>query len=77
MARKGRGAKSRAGLPFGVKRMPNDRFQARVAIGRKVRHLGTFGSAEEASGVATAAKFAALAESTATVTPITARRART
>lgn len=58
-ARKGRGTKSKSGMPFGVKRH-RLRFTAHVKVDGRMIHLGTFASAEEASAAAVAAKLAAL-----------------
>jgi hypothetical protein len=44
-----KGRRKRSGLPMGVKRMPNGRFQARIAVNKKKLSLGTFASADKAS----------------------------
>jgi hypothetical protein len=50
--RKGRGCKSKRGLPFGV--VPSGRkFVARVKLNSKPHYLGTYATPEEASRVAT------------------------
>lgn len=59
MARKGRGRKSKQGLPFGAS--PNGRgFEAKIRVNGNLIHLGTHYSAERASVVATEAKRLAL-----------------
>lgn len=51
MALKWRGAKSKAGLPYGVFES-GGRFVAHVMIRRKLRHLGTFDTVHEAAAAA-------------------------
>ncbi len=57
MARKGRGPRSRRGLPYGVV-VHRKRFkaQARTLSDGKQRYLGSFGTIEEAAAVAAEAK---------------------
>lgn len=55
-ARKGRGPKSKSGLPFGAKVQQSGRFQARARVDGKQICLGTYDTAEEASAVALKAK---------------------
>ena len=58
MASKGRGHKSKFGIPFGAMRksgQPN-KWEARIFVSRKRIYLGTFATAEEASAAALAAK---------------------
>lgn len=55
MARKGRGTKSRKGLPFGAS-PSNQHFKAQVQINGELFYLGTFPTAEEASAAAIEAK---------------------
>lgn len=51
MARKGRGCKSRSGLPYGA--VPRDgRYRAKVNILNKQRYGGTYDTPEEASSAA-------------------------
>ncbi len=52
MAKKGRGPKSKKGLPFGVKRTENGRFAAGIRINGRMKHLGTYNTAEEATAIA-------------------------
>jgi hypothetical protein len=54
MAKKGRGRKSSYGLPYGVKRTPEGRFQARYQVpGLKgMRYIGAFDSWQEAAALA-------------------------
>lgn len=58
MARKGRGLKSRRGLPYGVLffNRPNlkNKFQARVRVNYKTHCLGYYATADEASAVSVA-----------------------
>lgn len=51
-SRKGQVPKSRSGLPFGVRRQQNGRYQATVNIAGKVRGFGTFDTLQEAAAVA-------------------------
>ena len=62
MARKGRGPKSRNGLPFGVALRANGRFMATVRYHGKLVHLGDFDSPEQAGAVATEFKLACYAQ---------------
>lgn len=55
MARKGRGSKSRKGLPFGAS-PSHQHFKAQVQINGELFYLGTFPTAEEASAAAIEAK---------------------
>lgn len=58
-AAKGRGRKSKLGLPFGVRRdhgMRTNPFQARVRFHGRYHHLGYFSTAELASAVSLAFK---------------------
>ncbi|MCC7112140.1 MAG: HNH endonuclease [Deltaproteobacteria bacterium] len=55
MARKNRGTKSASGLPYGVSPY-RGRFVARVSLMKERKHLGVFDTAEQAAGVAAAAK---------------------
>lgn len=59
-ARKGRGVKSKSGLPFGVKRH-RSKFEAHIKRDGKMISLGLFHTAEEASAVATKEKLRYLA----------------
>lgn len=52
MASKGRGTKSKKGLPFGVTMQINGKFQSRVKFKGKRICLGTFNTPEEAGSVA-------------------------
>ena len=54
-ARKGRGARSAKGLPFGVNQLKN-RFQAFVQVCGKQKYLGSFGTIAEAAAVAERAR---------------------
>lgn len=56
MALKGRGRKSKRGLPFGVSIQPSGRFQAHLRVDGKTLGLGTYDTAEEASAAAIEAK---------------------
>ena len=51
-ARKGRGTRSRRGLPYGVRARPGGRFGAEVTISWHHYNLGTFATIEEANAVA-------------------------
>jgi hypothetical protein len=55
MARKGRGAKSRKGLPVGANAR-GEQFQSKIHLNGKSLYLGTFSTAAEASLVAITAK---------------------
>jgi hypothetical protein len=59
MARKGRGTRSKSGLPYGV--YPHQgKFSARIQNKGKSVHLGAFGTIEEAAMAAASAKAALL-----------------
>lgn len=56
MARKGRGCKSKKGLPFGAGAQSTGRFQSQAVIRGRRCYFGTYDTAEEASAVAIAKK---------------------
>lgn len=58
MAKKGRGSRSKSGLPYGVYAF-GKRFVSRVSVGGR-KHLGVFDTVEEAAMVAAEAKERAL-----------------
>src|ERR1044071_4540994 len=59
-ARKGRGARSRRGLPYGVRVTSAGTYQSQAKIGGVVRTFGTYTSWQEASAVASLKKNLAL-----------------
>ncbi len=60
MSKKGRGARSKIGLPRGVARAntKSSRFHAQATLNKRHVHLGTFATVEEAAAVAAAARQA-------------------
>lgn len=55
-ARKGRGIKSKRGLPYGVKISHGKRFEAHVRVDSRYVYLGSYDTADEAGKVADAAR---------------------